>query len=237
MEVDFLNTNDLHNRLEYFIKNYDEFHWAVAWGGSTSLTTLLFENSGKFRKVTFGVAFSHTDPDIVDALVGVRNAYVATKFSDGTYHPKVYGFKSGNCAAAIIGSANFTHGGLSTNREAALSLIGKADEEVFVDILHFAKESACYYGEAVTKDYARAYRASWKRAASLRKPQHNPVSTTNAGSITDMQTMKWEDYVHNVRNSESHDVTQSLKLLGTVRGWFAENPSFKRGSCKIPEMR
>ena len=128
MEVEFLSASGVRGRLKRFIEEYDEFHWAVAWGAYTPLAELLFAHRSKFRNVTFGVAFSHTDPEIVDALVGLPNAYVATQFSDGTYHPKVYGFRCGKRAAAIIGSANFTRGGLGKNHEAALLITGTATD-------------------------------------------------------------------------------------------------------------
>ncbi|WP_027037088.1 phospholipase D family protein [Mesorhizobium ciceri] len=225
MEVEFLNTEALRRRLQSFIEEYSEFHWAVAWGACSPLSERLFEHRTKFRNVTFGVAFSQTDPDIVDALVGVPNAYVATKFPRGTYHPKVYGFRRGKWAAAIIGSANFTHGGLGHNHEAAVAIIGTAEERALVDILQFAETSA-NYGQEVTKAYAAAYRASCKRAAGLPKPPRNPVPTMTDAANAELLTMEWADYLRRMRASRAHNVGQSLELLGIARRWFAEKLSF-----------
>lgn len=87
MEVSFLSGVTASRAISRLISSYDELHWSVAWGSHTPLARQLIQNAGKFRNVTFGIAFSQTDPDLVDALVGLDNCYVATKFSDGTYHP------------------------------------------------------------------------------------------------------------------------------------------------------
>lgn len=229
VKVKFLSSKAVQRRLKRFIEEYDEIHWAVAWGTSTPLAKQLFAHSGKFRNVTFGVAFCQTDPRIVDALVGVPNAYVATKFSDGTYHPKVYAFRSGKRAAAIVGSSNFTHGGLGKNHEAALSIIGTADERTFVDLFQFVKDSAGY-GQKVSKDYADAYRAHFKRADKLQKPPRNHVQVRTSPATTKLLTMEWTDYVRRVRNSGAHDFDESLELLAIARRWFAEEPSFAKFS-------
>ena len=225
MEIEFLSAHATQRRLARFIEDYDEFHWAVAWGTHTPLAKRLFVLRTKFRNVTFGVAFSQTDPAIVDALVGVKNGYVATKFPGGTYHPKVYGFRSGKRAAAIVGSANFTRGGLDHNLEAAVAITGTLSDRVLADIFEFAEISAGY-GQTVTDNYAAAYRASCKRVASLPKPPRDPVPAGRAESRSELLAMDWADYTRQVRASRHHDVEQSLKLLAIARRWFASQTSF-----------
>lgn len=105
MEIEFLTGNDVENAIQGLVAEYDELHWAVAWGTSTSLAQKLLSHSEKIRAVTFGLAFAQTDPNLVDSLIGVDGCYVVTKFPGGTFHPKVYAFRSGKRASAIIGSA------------------------------------------------------------------------------------------------------------------------------------
>ena len=205
MDVEFLNAHAVYRRLKRYLEDYDEFHWAVAWGSYVDLAQQLIAYRPKFRNVTFGVAFSQTDPAIVDALIGVDNGYIATKFAGGTYHPKVYGFLSGTRAAAIIGSSNFTRGGLGKNFEAAVALTGAVDDPTFVNIFAFARMSVGY-GQKVTEALRRtAYRASCVRAARLPKPPRDPVPAAQFGAARQVAAMDWDEYASRVWKSRHHD--------------------------------
>jgi hypothetical protein len=229
MQIEFLGAKDVDSRLRDFIAEYEEFHWAVAWGGMTDVARELLRHSAKFRNVTFGVAFSQTDPDLVDALIGVRNASVARRFPKGTFHPKVYCFRSRGKAAAIVGSANFTFGGLGRNLEAAVAVTGDADEPFFRNLFAFTTESA-KYGDVVTPDFATAYRASCRRAARMPKPPKDPLEGLQqikpAGFSSPLISMDWDAYVAEIRASAHHDIDGSLALLRIAQEWFASVPSF-----------
>ncbi len=225
MEASFLTAGGVQRTLARWINDYEAFHWAVAWGTKNMLSERLFDHLPKFKNVTFGVAFSQTDPDIVDALVGVAHGFVATKFSGGTYHPKVYGFTKGKRAAVIIGSANFTRGGLGANHEAAIALTGTIEDPAIAEALAFAKTSASF-GQSVTQNYADAYRASWKRAARLPKAPREPVPLPLTTNGTKIINMDWADYAKQVRGSKHHDPKKSLELLAIARRWFAGTQSF-----------
>ena len=82
-------------RWNELIHEYDEFHWAVAWGSMTGAAKQLLKQPAKFRNVTFGIAFSQTDPALIERLVDIEGARVVDKFAGGTYHPKVYCFPVG----------------------------------------------------------------------------------------------------------------------------------------------
>jgi HKD family nuclease len=230
MKAEFLSAHAVRRRLARYIEDYSEFHWAVAWGTYGTLAKRLFARRGKFRNVTFGVAFSQTDPEIVDALVDVANGYVATRFAGGTFHPKVYGFRSGKHAVAIIGSANFTRGGLGNNLEAAVALTGSVEDSALANILAFAKSSAGY-GHKVTAPYAAAYRATCARAAAFPKPPREPLSEARIrGAAARHLTMDWAEYASQVWSSRRHDPAKSLQLIAIARRWFAEDRSFAQFS-------
>ncbi|WP_414815734.1 phospholipase D family protein [Rhizobium sp. IY2] len=233
MNVEFLEANAIRLRLRRYMEEYDEFHWAVAWGSHPGMAKRLFTHRSKFRNVTFGVAFSQTDPDVVDALVGVANGYVATKFAGGTYHPKIYSFRTGRRVAAVVGSANFTGGGLGANLEAAVALTGTMDDPALSDIIAFARTSAGY-GRQVTQPYADAYRASCVRAGRLPKAPRDPVPEGRVGAAAAIMKMDWDEYVRRVRASRHHDMARSLELIAIARRWFATEASFARFS---PEQR
>jgi len=227
MNVDFLEAKAVRRRLAQYMVEHDEFHWAVAWGSHADMAKRLISHRAKFRNVTFGVAFSQTDPDIVDALVGVDNGYVATKFKSGTYHPKVYGFRSGKRVVAIVGSANFTGGGLGGNLEAAVAITGTIDDPALAAIVGYA-ETCAGFGRQVTQPYADAYRASCVRAARLPKAPRDPVPENHLAGAGAVMAMDWAEYVRQVRGPGYHDVDRSLELVAIARRWFATEPSFAR---------
>lgn len=228
--INLLTASGVKRALERFMSDYDEFHWAVAWGSFPDHGQALLRHEAKLRNVIFGVAFSHTDPALIKALVRVRNAYVVPEFPGGTFHPKVYCFVSGQRAAAIVGSANFTNGGLSKNREAALVIEGNAKDPIFVKLLAFVSECASRYGEPVTIEYAEAYRVRHLRDRSLQKPKRDPIDSSDRKAIkraiSDVVGMPWPEYVRRVRTSKHHPTEQCLKLLRIARSWFSSAPSF-----------
>lgn len=229
MRAEFLEAGATAKMLARFMSEYEEFHWAVAWGSSTESAKLLLKHSSKFRTVIFGVAFSQTDPDLIDSLVRVKNAFVATRFDRGTFHPKLYCFRSKDQAAAIVGSANFTGGGLGRNSEAAVALSGRSDDRLFRDLFAFV-ERGRQYCQPVTEEFAQAYRISCKRAARLPKPPRDPLAGIDRNLVsrasTPLALVSWQNYLQQVRSSPQHDLHQSLQLLRIARKWFSSVDSF-----------
>ena len=140
MDIKFLSGAAVEQAIDALLTEYDEAHWAVAWGTRAPHAKALLAQPKKLVSVTFGLAFSQTDPDLVDAMVGLKGCRVVTKFPSGIYHPKVYAFRSGARAAAIIGSTNFTAGGLGRNHEAVVRIIGSMTDQVLVDALAFTAQ-------------------------------------------------------------------------------------------------
>jgi hypothetical protein len=231
MQVDtrFLTGEAVGRVIGDLIDEHDELHWAVAWGSDMPLASRLVANAAKFRNVTFGVAFCQTDPDLVDRLVGLKNCYVATRFAGGTYHPKIYVFRSGSRISAVVGSANFTNGGLHRNLESAVLLEGTAQNPALRDLLTFAERSADF-GEPVTPEYAAAYRLAWKRAARMPKPPRDPAipkkRSVSAASSSSLVSMSWKEFTAEVAKSRHHDVPRSLALLRVAQTWLNSAPSF-----------
>jgi hypothetical protein len=77
-----------------------------------------------------------------------------------TFHPKVYVCRSENRVEAIVGSANFTRGGLRTNVETAVFLSGPAQEPVLQDLTSvFERQWESPLSRTVTPELREAYRA------------------------------------------------------------------------------
>lgn len=229
MEVTFLDGTAVEVALKSLIAKHDQLHWAVAWGTRNSLTAKLLKNSDKFTAVTFGLAFAQTDPELVRELVGLKGCYVVTRFPGGTYHPKIYAFRSGMQVAAIVGSANFTRGGLGKNHEAAILITGTADDPVLADILAFTAQSA-KLGEVVTDDIALRYSIGHKLANLKARPPRDPIIDVSRASVkrfsSPLISMDWKQYISAVWSSNYHDIDESLKLLRTAQTWFSSEKAF-----------
>lgn len=227
MDVELLNARLVSTRLRELMDGHDEIHIAVAWGYNGPLADCLLSNSHKFSSVTFGLAFCHTDPDLIARLVGVRNAFVADGGS-ATFHPKLYYFRTGGAAEAIIGSSNFTAGGLGKNWEACVHAKGHVDESIFKQL----RECLTGYAKLrrpVTTELANSYRLQFDAAKSLRKPK-NPVLPNRSATWRQLNSplvkMSWDDYVGAILSSRYHQVDGRLSLLRACQRLFASVASF-----------
>lgn len=172
MQVSLVDASSTARRLSALIRKHDSICIAVAWGGLTSVAETLLANTDKLKSILLGVDFSATEADLIDRLVDVPNAYVA-KNRPGCFHPKIFYFESGTNAEAIIGSANFTKGGLGGNLEAGVHAKGAADDPFFVQVRD-ELESYANLRLPITPELASSYRRQAKAAASRPRPR-SPV--------------------------------------------------------------
>ena len=230
MKLKLLAGEQVKRSLERLMGKHDEFHWAVAWGAANPLSKRLISNSKKFKAVTFGLAFAQTDPNLVGEMVDISGCRVVTKFPSGTYHPKVYAFRSDDRVDAIVGSANFTQGGLGRNHEVSILITGSIEDSFLTEILDFTARSA-QLGEKVTQELATRYRLSHRLAAKKLKPPRDPLAELSRTSLKSFSSpiaeMTWTQYLSGVRSSAFHDVEKSLALLQTAQVWFAGVRSFR----------
>lgn len=227
MSIKLLNAKSVAKRLEQLIADHAEIQVAVAWGYNGHLADCLIRNKKKFTSVTFGLAFCQTDPDLIDRLIGVKNAFVADG-GKGTFHPKLYYFRTGDVAEAIVGSSNFTTGGMDRNWEASVHIKGTWDAPFFKQ----ARDCLKSYAElriAVTKHLAESYRLQFDAAQNLKKPM-DPVlpgpGTLAAQLSSPLVKMRWDDYVSAVRASPYHNFDARLSLLRECQIMFASAKSF-----------
>lgn len=227
MSVKLLNAKAAAKRIERLIEEHDEIHVAAAWGSNGQLADCLLKNRRKFVSVTFGLAFCQSDPDLIDRLVGVKNAFVADG-GRGTFHPKLYFFQTGETAEAIIGSSNFTAGGMGKNWEANINVKGASNSSVFKEILECLKSYATLR-KPVSKDLADSYRLQFDAAKILKKPK-NPVLPGQGLPATQLNSplvhMRWDEYVKAVKASPHHNFDVRLSLLRECQTMFASVKSF-----------
>lgn len=97
MQIELLEAKAIARRLKALIEKHDSISMAVAWGDLTGIAETLIVNQAKFGSVLFGLDFCATDPDLIDELVDVPNAFVA-KRRLGCFHPKIFYFETGSKA-------------------------------------------------------------------------------------------------------------------------------------------
>jgi hypothetical protein len=177
--------------------------------------------------VAFEAAHVHDIVSKHDRLVGVKNAFVATS-EKVTFHPKLYYFQSGDTAEAIVGSSNFTNGGLDRNHEANLHVKGPSNSKVFADI-RAQIEKYRPIQRPVTKELAESYRLQHNAARLLPKPRNPSLPGTSAFAAqlaSPLARLDWEAYVKAVKSSPYHNFKARLGLLRECQRMFASVSSF-----------
>ena len=227
MKVKLLEATQLSRQLKKLFDEHETISIAVAWGHWTPVAKALLRNKSKLDSVILGIDFSASDPDLIDKLVGVPNAFVAEK-TPGCFHPKIYYFQTGKSAAAIVGSANFTRGGLGANIEANIYMRGDADETIFSEI---RGQLAAYqqFRRSITKELAKSYRI--QAEAASKKPRPKSPVFPNEKDQTDrftskLASMSWDDFSSRAQEDKFHDYTRRIELVRAIQTMFAKSGSF-----------
>lgn len=227
MKVSILDANSLRKTLLRLIPKHDKIHMAVAWADSGPVADKLIENKRKFESVTVGLDFCATDPDFVDALRGVRNAFVFKK-QRACFHPKAYLFVTGENAEAIVGSANFTRGGLGSNVEACVHLRCSVSDPA-IDSLIAMFDSFAPHRQPVTRPLAESYRRQAAIAAKKPRPAAPvlPAETKDFQRInSELLKMDWPTFIREVRKDPNHHFATRMKFLRYLQSLFAKVGSF-----------
>ena len=236
MKISVLDAKALKRALPRLIAKHDQIYMAVAWAHAGPVADRLIENKHKFRSVTVGLDFCATDPDFVDALRKVPNAYVFKK--RGTcFHPKVYLFVTGRNAEAIVGSANFTSGGLGKNFETCLHLICDSGEKAISELLA-TLEAYAPHRQPVTKQLADTYRRQAEIAAS-RPRAPSPVLPNDKAEFdrldSDLLKMDWAAFIREARIDPNHHFDTRMKFLRYLQTLFAREQSLE--FLTLPEWK
>lgn len=227
MKIELLDARAIARRLKALIESHDSISIAVAWGDLNDVAETLIANKAKFNTILFGLDFKATDPGLIKKLVGVPNAFVA-KRRTGCFHPKIFYFQSGTEAEAIVGSANFTKGGLASNLEASVYVKGAANETFFKQV-RTQLASYEWLHIAITKKIASSYDRQVKAADSARRPSH-PVLPEDEDQWprlnSQLAIMSWEDFVRRARRDKHHGFNKRIELVREIQKIFAKRGSF-----------
>jgi HKD family nuclease len=227
MKIALLDAGKTQAVLKRLISDHNDIQIAVAWGYNGELADLLMENSSKFRSVTFGLNGFATSPDLVERLIGTKNAFIA-KADKGIFHPKLYLFRTGDKAEAIVGSANFTKGGLDRNHEACLHIKGSFDDEIF-DQLQRELSGYDSLKQPVTQMLADSYRRQFD-AARKRRGQRDPIlpddKKSGKGLTSSLAMMSWDEFAATAKIDPHHNFERRMKLLREIQRLFASVERF-----------
>lgn len=222
---------------------HEQFDWAVAWAttGSRAAKTLR-RHSDKIHRLAIGTHFHQTDPAFMAPFVGDKRVSFVLN-PKGVFHPKLYAFSSGGRREAVIGSANFTNGGMSSNSEVAVLLSDSDfDSGAWGSLLGVVNE-AWKEGDVLTDEVLAGYRVLWQRSQRRLARLAGMFATDDArgGKADDggrapleiqVLRMSWADFIRRVQSDDHHSFGGRRKILGSFREWFASGDPFSSFSLR-----
>lgn len=215
---------------------------AVAWASiGFPAFDLLTKRSSKIEKMVVGTHFYQTHPGFIEHFMTHPNVRFVMN-TDGVFHPKVYYFdKSEGEWECIIGSPNFTKGGLDQNVEMAILVTNHdhGSQQVLADIQSSIDD---YWHEAsqFTQSQWVNYREAWQRKQPLLNSLKGKFGDPKKEDADDkgkapfnvpILRMAWADYFEKVKSEKGHhnvNVEGRLKVIRGTRQLFADQTHFNQ---------
>lgn len=224
----YIQGKDLELTVRNLITKHDELHWAVAWGSMSPLATHLLKFSWKIRHFAVGTHFHQTDPDFLEALKEVPGVRVVSNSSAGTFHPKIYLFKTRERFSLVIGSPNFTRSAFSRNQEAALFIEGDTSEQLYEDV-HDSIENVWKSSNPISEAFLRAYRLKHNATRLARIDLETDLHINLPAPNSDYRNLledDWTTFVDRVKSDPVHNIEGRLAIMDQARIWFSQVPHF-----------
>ncbi|EEA03715.1 conserved hypothetical protein [Burkholderia sp. H160] len=228
MAPKYLQGQDLELTVRRLIDDYDELYWAVAWGSMSPLAKYLLSHSAKVKRFAIGTHFHQTDPDLLEALRDIPGARVVPNSSAGTFHPKIYLFRTADKFALVLGSPNFTRAGFGINHEAALYVEGDTSDALYQDVFH-AIGSAWTESNYISDDFLRAYRLKYRATQAAREDLETDLPINLPRGDSDYRNLLddgWTEFIQRVKSDPHHDVEERVAIMDHARIWFSQVPRF-----------
>jgi len=224
----FINSSDISPLFEKLMQEFDKYSWAVAWAGADfDLTDMLYNNSGKIKRMIIGIHFYQTHPDFIERFYKKKNIKFIMKPS-GIFHPKLYLFeKDNNEWAVIIGSHNFTKSAFSFNSEASVIITSKDDgTDGFKKDIDAYLNSLWKQSVRLKEDDVTEYKELYKKQKPAISSLSNKVKTTkSSGKLSlDIINMNWDEFFYQVKENE---LEPRVRLLDKAKSLFKKYPSFR----------
>lgn len=224
----YLQGKNLELTVRKLIDRHDELYWAVAWGSMSPLAKHLLKHPLKIKRFAVGTHFHQTDPDLLEALQEVSGARVVSNSSAGTFHPKIYLFKTGKKFSLILGSANFTRAAFSVNHEAALFIEGETSDQLYAEVFD-SIESVWNAANPILDGFLRAYRLKHNATKLVRHDLEVDLQINLPRSNSEYSSLledDWPTFVERVKADPIHNIEGRIKILEQARVWFSQVPHF-----------
>jgi len=237
-----LTTTDAINKeLKRLLRECVKCQIAVAWASvGFEAFALLNEHCGKIGRMVVGTHFFQTHPLFIASFrEHPRVRFMTT--TDELFHPKVYFFeKASGEWECIVGSPNFTCGGLGTNDEVAVLV--SSDDHGADDARNSIDASFDAYWQkasSFTGQEYEAYQEAWNRKRPILKnlggkfgdPKHdNPDDKGKSPLDVPILRMTWSDYFGKVQGEKTtlygHSMERRLKVIRVARQLFDSHQHF-----------
>lgn len=224
----YLQGKTLELTVRKLIDKHEELYWAVAWGSMSPLATHLLKHPSKVKRFAVGTHFHQTDPALLEALQQVPGARVVSNSSAGTFHPKIYLFRTADKFSLILGSPNFTRAAFSVNHEAALFIEGATSEQLYTDVYDSVKV-VWNAAHLINAGFLRAYRLKHNatRLARIDLETDLPINLPEPNSdYRNLLDDDWAAFVDRVKLDPVHNVKGRVGIMDQARIWFSQVPHF-----------
>jgi HKD family nuclease len=224
-------TKELENIFITLLDKYSKCKIATAWASlGTSASRIILKNNEKIEKMIVGLHFYQTHPEFIKEFMNFNSVRFILDTS-GIYHPKVYLFYNDKYNwECLIGSANLTIGGFSSNTEVMLQISNEdRDCDVVFNDLVDCMEGYWNRSEKMTEEYLSNYTRIWanmKKKVDVLKNQYGQKKTKKDLIKSDLFSYSWEDYFKRIKNDKTHSYDGRLKLLEKAQIYFEKKKHF-----------
>lgn len=219
-------SQQIKDKLITLVNECNSMQIAVAWATANhDVYKVLIENKDKINKLVVGTHFFQTDPNFLEVFL--ENNKVRVIYETGEiFHPKIYYFKFKDRWECLVGSANFTNGAMSKNKELLVSFSSddkegyQTEQEIWMIIKSWFDE-----GHIIENDYLSRYRAHHESKKDLL----NALSISKISKQTsnfyqsNIFNYTWTEYFSKILNDDYHGknaVHDRLKVLSSAHELF-----------------
>lgn len=231
----FLNANEVNNELQRLAKQYDEIYMMTAWATDGSEAYKFFvENQEKIQKAVIGLHFYQTSPNFIQSFMQNNHVKYIMQ-SSGIFHPKVYLFKNRSErnkkleVEVIIGSSNFTQGGLDKNFEISVLLQSNeldAQIQLLMSLINIKFDEAELFNQERLEEYSDSWRTNRRTLIVLGTKKRRVESKASTKEVVDILSVDWETYLNLVESDEYHSIDGRLAILLRAEELFSQVDSF-----------
>lgn len=233
---------DINDNLVRLIATCSSCQIAVAWASTaTKAFDLLRAHHDKIKRMVVGTHFYQTDPTFMETFTQNPNVKFV-RSTNGVFHPKLYFFSHpDNSWECVIGSPNFTAGGLGKNEEVACLLTNSDDGASNASIaIMSALDRYWEMSTYMTATQLEAYQQAWRRkrltlrnlSGEFGEPNDgdsdNGVHPLNVGILQ----MSWGTFFSKVKSERIAAIGPSmdarLKVVQAAMELFEEHKRFDK---------